>query len=449
MTFSANILEDFLHTVYDGFDTSNEIEPKMWREQLRLMNEATVEGLEQGNYRPRHNDDFLNAMRHGNEVFAAFKTHAMGEAMAKKLYDAEGNLKSFDQWVDDVASISSHHVGSWLKTEYNTAVLRAHAAADWQEFIENKDIFPNLRWMPTTSPDAEASHMAYWEKKLTLPVEHPFWAEHHPQDRWNCKCSLEATDDPASPADVIEDMPAPQSQRGLENNPGKDGHLINDTHPYFPENCNKCPFYKPKGIKNRIKAVFLNKKKDCFNCPSVNATLPDSKYNNLNLQPPEVSTYKKTHYGKVLISPYHGKNELEENKRLANFLADKLKTKVYLLPRLDQTNKEENRLRERLLPHGVKVGKNPDFLINGMLFDGKNMSHLRRTATKEEQKQSIQNHIKKAKTQADHVVLEIPSFVRKTTIYRTMNAYLSQSHKERIILVCWKKKLMIFEKKKR
>lgn len=270
-------MSDFLREVYDGFDTSTEIEPGMWRELLQLLHEAAVQGLARGDYQPRHNDDFLNAMRHGNEVFAAFKVHAMGEAMASKLLDSNGHLKPFEQWLNDVHSISSHHVGAWLRTEYNTAVLRAHAAADWQEFVHNKDVMPNLRWMPTTSPDAEASHRSYWEKKLTLPVDHPFWAKHHPQDRWNCKCSLEATDEPASPEDLVEDMPTPSPQQGLDNNPGRDGHLINDTHPYFPENCAHCPFYKPKGIRNRIKAVFQNRKKDCFHCPYIDAKLPDNK----------------------------------------------------------------------------------------------------------------------------------------------------------------------------
>lgn len=249
----------------------------MWRELLRLLHEAAVLGLARGDYQPRHNDDFLAAMRHGNEVFAAFKVHAMGKAMAAKLLDSNGHLKPFEQWKNDIRSIASHHVGAWLKTEYNTAVLRAHAAAEWQEFIRNRDVMPNLRWMPTTSPDAEASHRSYWEKKLTLPVEHPFWAKHHPQDRWNCKCSLEATDEPASPEDLVEDMPSPKSQRGLDNNPGHDGHLVNDTHPYFPENCARCPFYKPKGIKNRLKAAFQNRKKDCFHCPYIDGCIDRAK----------------------------------------------------------------------------------------------------------------------------------------------------------------------------
>ena len=270
MNFSADILEDFLRTVYEGFDTSNEIEPRMWRELLRILNQAAAQGLADGRYRPRHNDDFLRAIKHNNEVFAAFKVHAMGEAMSSKLLDEKGILKPFKQWLNDVKSISSHQVGAWLDTEYNTAVLRAHAAADWKEFERNKDVMPNLRWMPTTSPHAEKVHRAFWEKKLTLPVEHPFWAKHHPQDRWNCQCSLEATDDPASDDEVTKDLPEVRPHRGLENNPGKDGKLINDTHPYFPKNCGSCAFYKRNSLAN----LFQNRKKDCNNCPYINGKLP-------------------------------------------------------------------------------------------------------------------------------------------------------------------------------
>lgn len=261
------MLDEFVNAIYGGFDVENSIEPTMWRELTKIMNDATAKGLSKGEFSIDHNKGFLDSVKHANEVFAAFKTHAMGKSMASKLLDDNGNLKPFDKWMKDISSISSHHVGSWLKTEYNTAVLRAHNAADWRSFIENKDIMPNLRWMPTTSPDAEAVHRGYWEKKLTLPVEHPFWNKHHPGDRWNCKCSLESTDDPASPDDILDDLPIEPAQRGLENNPGKDGKIFNDTHPYFPKNCNQCSFYKNRGFKNKVKTWFSNQEKDCFNCP--------------------------------------------------------------------------------------------------------------------------------------------------------------------------------------
>lgn len=252
----------------------------MWQELTKIMNDATAKGLSKGEFSIDHNKGFLESVKHANEVFAAFKTHAMGKSMASKLLDDNGNLKPFDKWMKDISSISSHHVGSWLKTEYNTAVLRAHNAADWRSFIENKDIMPNLRWMPTTSPDAEAVHRGYWEKKLTLPVEHPFWNKHHPGDRWNCKCSLESTDDPASPDDILDDLPIEPAQRGLENNPGKDGKIFNDTHPYFPKNCNQCSFYKNRGFKNKVKTWFSNHEKDCYNCSFFNNKEEEQKRRN-------------------------------------------------------------------------------------------------------------------------------------------------------------------------
>lgn len=291
------MLDEFVNAIYGGFDVENSIEPTMWQELTKIMNEATAKGLSKGEFSIDHNRGFLDAVKHANEVFAAFKTHAMGKSMASKLIDDKGNLKPFDKWMKDISSISSHHVGSWLKTEYNTAVLRAHNAADWRSFIENKDIMPNLRWMPTTSPDAEAVHRGYWEKELTLPVEHSFWNKHHPGDRWNCKCSLESTDDPASPNDVLDDLPIEPAQRGLENNPGKDGKIFNDTHPYFPKNCNQCSFYKNRGFKNKVKVWFNNHEKDCYNCSFFNNKEEEQKRRN-NI---------KEFIENVLNSPWGGK----------------------------------------------------------------------------------------------------------------------------------------------
>ena len=263
------MLQQYLRAIYNGFDTSRAVEPTMWREVLRVLNEATVSGLLQSSV-PTHRDSFLAALRHSNEVFAAFKVHSMSERMAARLLNPDGTLKPFRQWADDVKSISSHYVGAWLRTEYDTALIRAHNAADWQQFLRDADVMPNLRWMPTTSPTPESSHRAFWERKLTLPVSDPFWDEHHPGDRWNCKCSLEQTDDPPTPelkAEFAGEVPQP----GLTNNPGKDGHTFSQDHPYFPKSCSSCPFNK--GMKNRLMKVFRNEEKHCYDCSKINRAI--------------------------------------------------------------------------------------------------------------------------------------------------------------------------------
>ena len=263
------MLQQYLRAIYNGFDTSRAVEPAMWREVLRILNEATVDGLLQSSV-PTHRDGFLAALCHSNEVFAAFKVHSMSERMAARLLNPDGTLKSFRQWADDVQPISSHYVGAWLRTEYDTAVIRAHNAADWQQFVRDADVMPNLRWMPTTSPTPESSHRAFWERRLTLPVSDPFWDEHHPGDRWNCKCSLEQTDDPPTP-ELKAEFAGEAPQPGLTNNPGKDGHTFSQDHPYFPKSCSSCPFNK--GMKNRLMKVFRNEEKHCYNCSKINRAI--------------------------------------------------------------------------------------------------------------------------------------------------------------------------------
>lgn len=159
----------------------------------------------------------------------------MQNDVAAQLIDPiTGRLKSFDQWKRDVKGITDHYCTQWLQTEYDTAVIRAHQAADWKHFLDEADVLPNIRWMPTTSIMPDPLHQHYWEKRLTLPVNHPFWQEHRPGDRWNCKCSLQQTDDPVN-AEALDGYTPPLPMPGLDNNPASDGKLFSDTHPYYTE----------------------------------------------------------------------------------------------------------------------------------------------------------------------------------------------------------------------
>ncbi len=205
-----------------------DIEINLFNEICDRINEAARKGLdESGAVDP--DDDFRAAILRNNEVFVAFKVHRMQNDMARLLLDSNGNLKPFEQWRKEVMPIASHQVGQWLRTEYNTAVLRAHQAADWQQFEREKDVLPNLRWMPSTSVNPGKDHMVFWG--TVRPIDDPFWNEHRPGDRWNCKCDLSSTDDPVTeiPDFTKKDNPHP----GLDNNPGKDGKLFSDTHPYI------------------------------------------------------------------------------------------------------------------------------------------------------------------------------------------------------------------------
>lgn len=366
---------------------------------LRVINEGTVEGLSQAKAPPTHDRLFYQNLRHSNEVFAAFKVHQMGEDMAAKLFDASGNLKPFDKWLRDVSSISSHQVGAWLRTEYDTAVIRAHAAADWQEFERNKDIFPNLRWMPTTSPEPESTHAAYWRMKLTLPVDDPFWNEHHPGDRWNCKCSLEATDEPVVRPAGLEPT---QPQRGLENNPGKDGHTFSDKHPYFPSDCSHCFAYKKGGFTNRLKAFFLNREKDCYNCPFINSCI----------EPCPISKYDKKKWEHTYVAPngegfvVTEKERIEEGRASKNE-AVKFQKELHMCKVAADNGHEVQFLKGT----GRKVGQTYDIILDSLPTDLKSTGSAG----------NLVKHIRKAYKEqgAKAVLLELES--HEPLLYKRLN----------------------------
>ena len=266
-----DLLASALASIYNrDYNPRKEIDPDLFRGVVDRLDEAITEGIADDG----PDTAFVDALRHSAEVFAAFKVHKAQNDMAARLLDSNGRLKSFEQWSNDVQSIASHQFGPWLRTEYDTAVIRAHQAAEWQRFERDKDVLPNLRWAPSTSPNPGADHRIYWG--TILPVDHPFWSRHRPGDRWNCQCSLESTDEPATGI-KREDAVDPRKDgphKGLGDNPGKSGSLFGQDHPYYPDSCSSCPF--AGSLKNRLGMRFSGKKKDCNNCQNVDYHTPDA-----------------------------------------------------------------------------------------------------------------------------------------------------------------------------
>lgn len=333
----------------------------------------------------------------------------MGSDMAAKLLDANGKLKPFRQWLNDVSSISTHHCGAWLRTEYDTAVIRAHNAADWQSFLRNKDVMPNLRWMPTTSPNPESSHEAYWKAKLTLPVDDPFWTKHHPGDRWNCKCSLEQTDDPVNRhADLDDSVDKPQ--RGLENNPGKDGHTFSDNHPYYPDKCSHCDFYKSSSLKNKVKSIFTNRVKDCYNCPYINGCISRMSNNGFKLENAFANG------GKLYVHPDADKikNDYKAIKRIGLAFA-KLGHEVKITPREHYKSEEYKQIYGALI--GTRYYKKcPDFSVDNVFYEYEGFE-------KPWSKKKVSRMLSHGLVQSPRVVIDNTNgcsdrFIRKTVMAR-------------------------------
>lgn len=393
------------------FNVRTEIEPYLYDVVRDVFNQATDDAFSSSD----HDKNFQQQLRHSNEVFSAFKVHRTQNDMAARLLDSDGVLKPFNQWLKDVLPIASHQCGAWLKTEYDTAVLRAHQAADWQQFRREKDVLPNLKWMPSTSLHPCREHRRYWE--TIRPIDDKFWNEHRPGDRWNCKCSLSSTDESVTP--VSDNNEVSQPQPGLSGNPGITGKTFSDDHPYFPKSCKDCDFYRP-GLKDRLKGFFTNRVKDCYNCPYIRACLERMGTDGFKLE----RKYKNG--GALYIHP-----EVEKSKgdykailTMSRQLA-KQGHKVRITPRLHVKSEEYKVIYASLI--GTRYeGKCPDFEVDGVFYEYEGFS-------KPWKKRKVKNMLTHGMKQSPNVVIDNTKgcsdrFIRSTVIKKLQanNGVLSE-----------------------
>lgn len=221
------IIEQALRNLYhEMVDVTADIEPNLFKATLDIFNKAVDEGfgrVEFGN----PDFDFVNDLKYSNAVFSAFKTHRQQNDMAKLLTDDEGNLKSFSQFKKDTQHLIGAYNQNWLATEYNTAVLRASSAAQFKKFERDADLYPNLKWLQSTSVDKREGHVKFYG--IVKAITDPFWKEHYPGNLWNCKCDITNTDEPADRKTPKADYdPAP----GLDENPAYSHSLFSKSNPY-------------------------------------------------------------------------------------------------------------------------------------------------------------------------------------------------------------------------
>ena len=362
IAFDENAIVETLKRIYSQkFHPMEDIENHLFEETLRLMLQATDEGMAISG--AAIDKEFRTLIDWNTAKWSAFKVHRMQNDIASQLYDEDGQLKPFERWAKDVEPMLDHHVGHWLRTEYNTAVTRAQQAADWKRFEENADIMPNLTWIPSTSAQPGADHKIYWG--VTLPIDHPFWNSHRPGDRWGCKCSLENTDDEPT---AVPDDPNPKQNRpadGLDSNPGKDGKLFGDSHPY---------------IKNASRQA--KKAVEKYMSEKVNLPKPISvRYDETEVVKYETYPTKK---GLIRIHPGHGKNEKKENLEVASYLANKFGYEIELLDN----------------PQDISSADSFNYTL-----DFKQEYKVNKTASKN----AIDRLIRDGKNQADNIVLRIDS----------------------------------------
>ena len=305
-----------------GNDGTKSLDRRLFEATHETFNRATASGIAEAVNRgvPAPSAQFLELLDRNNAIFSAFRTHKMQKDVASLLLDDKGKIKKFADFKRDVAPIVGKYNGAWLRTEYATAVQRSRLATKWQQFVDEQDVFPNLEWVQSTALHPGEDHRIFWF--TVRPVNDPFWSQHRPGDRWNCQCDLRQTnlpptDIPTVPINDTKNSPAP----GLDNNPGTDGQIFNDRHPYFPKNCTSCPF---ANMGKKLMCLVSKGKKDCSTCLLVQDAITEEVY--------ERKTYKSGGYVEYPTKGKQNKGEQKSNMTAVEELAKYHGEQYRLLP---------------------------------------------------------------------------------------------------------------------
>ena len=215
ITDSAKELAQIILDIKNGY--SGKIHPELFK----LYEKNYHKGIAQLFGEPKPEDkyfDLTGKLKANTSRLAAFKSHHATNAL--KELDKAG--KTFDADAKRVLAKFNRYQAA----EHNAIVARSRTAKQFSQFQQEKELYPNMKWIMTRSATPREEHLEY--VGIVLPMDDPFWDENQPGNLWNCKCDWETTDEPSTkaPKDIIAPSP------GLEGNPAVTGELITDKHPY-------------------------------------------------------------------------------------------------------------------------------------------------------------------------------------------------------------------------
>ncbi len=278
--------------------------------------------------------------------------------------------------------------GRYQKVEYDTFVARIRTAKQFKKFLKDKDVLPNIKWLPTLSVTPREAHVEL--VGVVRPVDDPLWDIHQPGSLYECKCDWINTKEP------VTDMPEniPNAQKGLEGNPAKTSEIVTDKHPYY----------------NTIREKFRH-------IPKLGVLMQPDKIVYINHPTPAGGTIQ-VHY-----------NALQEYNKANRHIAETLQKNGYdNIKMLPEVHMSQPKLRKRYYGEKwAKLSGCPDAKINGVATEFKRAVRRR-----------IHERIRQAAAKSEIVVVESKEMLTEDYIRRLLDEHAKKeelAHVREIILI--------------
>lgn len=327
------------------------------------------------------------------ELSQLFKLN-LSKLAACKSFQVTGLLMQaraqYSRWEDYAKAARGivNEYNRYQRTEFNTIVARARTAKQFLKFLEEKDVLPNLKWLPTVSVTPRDIHVIL--VNTVRPIDDPLWQLHQPGNLYGCKCDWENTSEPVTDSPIGE---LPKPARGLEGNPAVTGEIFTERHSYYDY------------IREQRRHI-----------PELGVLM----------QPDKLAFLNKTVAGKTVQVHYNALAEFEDaNRGITEILLQNGYENIRLLPQIHASQTE---LRRRYYGErwAAQTGC-PDAEINGVATEFKRAVRRR-----------IHERIRQAAAKSEIVVVESKEMLTEDYIRRLLDEQAKREelgHVREIILI--------------
>lgn len=194
----------------------------------------------------------LHKLHNSAIYFSARKTTLQVLQLTALLGDEQnGTTRAYPEFKKLSKGIIGNYNDNWLLTEYRTATASARQARQWINFEADSDIYPNLKYLRTSSPTPRPEHLIF--VGTIRPINDPWWDSHTPPISWGCDCGVTNTDEPTTK--LPDDSEETESiDPVLQNNAGKTGELFNIPAHTYAQKTESIP---DALIKQELKTLIL------------------------------------------------------------------------------------------------------------------------------------------------------------------------------------------------
>lgn len=248
----SNLAEKIARGLYDKKTDPDRLDSGLFTQTCEELFKGIENGLKEGAF-DYTSPDFETAMAMKQNVywFSGAKTYQQLKEMQGMLRDKDGKMRSYNDFRQEVLKISEKYNENYLSAEYDTAVASAQAAGRWNTFLEEADVYPNLKYVTVGDSHVREEHSAL--EGTIKPINDPFWKTWYPPNGFRCRCRVEQTKEQPSVHTPNESI-----DYRFAHNAGQDKEVFTVMHPYFSMPEKELARLKEDTEKNKLYAPYTH-----------------------------------------------------------------------------------------------------------------------------------------------------------------------------------------------